>query len=291
MGDLTGFAQSAFAGGLRASASTGLDQLEQAVADMLSQIQPGRTSAALIHDDMQRLVLINELLLKLSPKVPPWTVADVVRRQRPSRVIRKAQEKTAKAYEEALLQAGIPSSVLELLQSWVEVTVDVRFVHRQIELKRAMDSIQGGGVAGSDDTTRPDASALLSAAQLGKALGDLGDEIVRVRERAGELFSILRPGRKRGREYPAFQAWPGVAGQPLVRTLAALGPASSADAYSFFTSPTALLCGLTPVEALLGQLTSRTDSGVNLDAQVLLAAPPEERLKAVILAAKENLAY
>jgi hypothetical protein len=76
-----------------------------------------------------------------------------------------------------------------------------------------------------------------------------------------------------------------------VRTLAALGPASSADAYSFFTSPTALLCGLTPVEALLGQLTSRTDSGVNLDAQVLLAAPPEERLKAVILAAKEHLAY
>ena len=291
MGDLTGFAQLAFAGGLRAPASTGLDQLEQAVADMLSQIQPGRTSAALIHDDMRRLVLINDLLLKLTPKVPPWTVADVVRRQRPSKVICKAQEKMAKAYEEALLQAGIPSSVLELLQSWVEVTVDVRFVYRQIELKRAMDSIQGGGTAGSDDTARPDASALLSAAQLGKALGDLGDEIVRVRERAGELFSVLRPGRKRGREYPAFQAWPGVAGQPLARTLTALGPVSSAHVYSFFTSPTSLLCGLTPVEALLGKLTARTDPGLGLDAQVLLAAPAEERLKAVILAAKQRPDY
>ena len=287
MGDLTGFAQSAFAGGLRASESTGLDQLEQAVAEMLTRIQPGRTSAALIHDDMQRLVLINELLLKLTPKVPPWTVTDVVRRQRPSSVIRKAQEKTAKAYEDAFLQAGIPSSVLELLKSWVEVTIDVRLVHRQIELKRAMDSIQGAGTVRSDDMPRLDASQLLSAAQLGKALGDLGDEIVRVRERAGELFSILRPGRKRGREYPAFQAWPGVSGQPLARTLTALGPASSADIYSFFTSPTALLCGLTPVEALLGRLTARTDVCVVLDAQVLLAAPSEERLKAVLQAAKQ----
>ena len=41
----------------------------------------------------------------------------------------------------------------------------------------------------------------LAATELGAALGDLSDETVRQRERAGELFSVLRPGRKRGREY------------------------------------------------------------------------------------------
>ena len=88
---------------------------------------------------------------------------------------------------------------------------------------------------------------------------------MRVRERAGELFSVLRTGRKRGREYPAFQAWSGIAGKPLAKVLAALGSASGAVAYGFFTSPTDLLGGVTPIEVLIGKLTN---SPRNLEPEV-----------------------
>lgn len=51
------------------------------------------------------------------------------------------------------------------------------------------------------------------AVELGSSLGSPSDETVRQRERAGELFSVLRPGRGLCREYPAFQAWPATPGQ------------------------------------------------------------------------------
>ena len=123
----------------------------------------------------------------------------------------------------------------------------------------------------------------LTAAQLGQSLGDLGDESVRQRERAGKLFSVLRPGRKRGREYPAFQAWPGIVGEPLERVLSALGPASGANAYGFFTSPTDLLGGLTPIEVMLGKpLSSRK---LEREATQLLSSASPERLTSVEKAA------
>jgi len=102
---------------------------------------------------------------------------------------------------------------------------------------------------------------------------------VRLRERAGELFSVLRPGRKRGREYPAFQAWPGIAGKPLAQVLAALGPARGAAAYGFFTSPTDLLGGRTPIEELTGKLTIARD--LEAEVQELLSAEAAERQRAV----------
>jgi hypothetical protein len=105
-----------------------------------------------------------------------------------------------------------------------------------------------------------------------------------LRERAGELFSVLRPGRKRGREYPAFQAWQDIAGKPLAQVLAALGPASGTAAYGFFTSPTDLLCGLTPIEALTGKLTNPRD--LEPEVRKFLSADAVERLKAVEEAAR-----
>jgi hypothetical protein len=67
-----------------------------------------------------------------------------------------------------------------------------------------------------------------------------------------------------------------------------LGPASSTAAYGFFTAPTDLLGGLTPIEALAGRLTTQRD----LDAQThdMLATPPDERLQAVIKAAEAHAA-
>lgn len=289
MGDLSVLAPPAFAGGLRAGTNTGLDQLEQATADALNTLKPGQANAASVHAEMQRLVLTNAVLLQMAPKVSPSAVDEVVRRLRPSRVIDKALEATAEAHAEALVQFGIPAQLLQLLQSWMDVTIEARIVQRQIQVKRAIDRLQREL---PDENTAPapaDPSELLSAIALGKALGGLGDATVRLREQAGELFSILPAGRKRGREYPAFQAWPGIAGQPLARTLAALGQSGGAAAYDFFTSPNDLLDGLTPVEALLGRLTLRQNVDLHADGQGLLAEPAEERQYAVVRAAEAQV--
>ena len=124
----------------------------------------------------------------------------------------------------------------------------------------------------------------LTAAALGQALGNLSDETVRARERAGELFSILRPGRKRGREYPAFQAWPGIAGVPLAQALEILRAHSATAAYGFFTSPNQELANLTPIEVMIGRITHPRE--LPPDATVLLEAPNTERLESVLEAAQ-----
>jgi hypothetical protein len=74
----------------------------------------------------------------------------------------------------------------------------------------------------------------LSAAELRNALG-LSDEAVLNAERAGELFSIVRPNRGRNREFPEFQLWRGIARRPLQQVLAALGRPTGPIAYGFFT--------------------------------------------------------
>lgn len=284
MSTLSFLATPAFAGSLRSGGQAGLDQLEQAVADTLARLKPGRRSAGAVHEQLQHLVLANAVLMELSPQVAPAAVAAAVKRLRRSHVIDAALERTTQAHVQALSQAGLDASVLELLRSWVEVTVDARVLQRQIDLRRAIASVQGD--VPRPDPAPPEADPVrpLSAAELGQALGGLGDETVRQRERAGELFSILRPGRKRGREYPAFQAWSGIAGDPLVRVLAALDGVSATVVYGFFTSPTDLLGGLTPIEALLGRPTSNRDLAPQ--AREWLATAPEDRLAAVVEAAR-----
>lgn len=122
----------------------------------------------------------------------------------------------------------------------------------------------------------------LSAAELGQQLGGLGDEAVRSRECQGKLFCVLEPGRKRGNLYPAFQAWPGITGTPLesvLATLSAAGVTHGSVIHAFFAGTTDLLGGLTPVEALLGRLTSPRA----LDPQSIefLDRPAQERLEYV----------
>jgi hypothetical protein len=126
-----------------------------------------------------------------------------------------------------------------------------------------------------------DSAESLSAVQLGRLLG-VTDETVRNREQAGELISILRPGRKRGREYPAFQAWDGVAGEPFKQVLAALGRPSGPAAYGFLTSPQDTLAGLTPLEALVGA----TGREVAPEAQEFLSSDAGDRLAVVLQAAQ-----
>jgi hypothetical protein len=187
------------------------------------------------------------------------------------------------------------SDVISMLDSLMDLKVDARLLQLNLEgtqqarvpaeLHRDTPAVAGKAAPTLSDPAEP-----LSATQLGRALGNLSDETVRLRERSGELFSIMREGRKRGREYPAFEAWPGVAGAPLKQVLKALGlpgGASSTVAYGFFMSPTEMLSGLTPVEALCGALISTSmPREVDALAQTLLRASSNERLKAVVHAAE-----
>ncbi len=264
-----------------------LAQFERAVAKALTQIKPGTRSAAGVRAS-RRYLLADSMLIGLQPDVSASALKDLLSRTRPSPLIEDALEKSTDAHVAALRQAGLDTSIIELLRSWVEVTVDARALQRQIEVQRVLDSVQGEIALVVPDALVEDPVKSLSAAELGEALGGLGDETVRQRERAGTLFSVLRPGRKRGREYPAFQAWPGVAGEPLELVLAALGPVSGVAAYGFFTSPTDLLGGLTPIEALVGRLTTLRD--VDVETQLLLTAPASQRLEAVEKAARSHAA-
>lgn len=141
-----------------------------------------------------------------------------------------------------------------------------------------------------------DPLAPMTASEMGKALG-VDEQAVHSKERAGQLFSIVRRSRNRGQEFPAFQIWPGVTGEPLERALAALvppgekGPVTGTTAYGFLTSPTYLLGDLAPMELLLGrQLGCRQ---IDVKSQAVLESGAAERLELVIqtartIAASEN---
>jgi len=131
----------------------------------------------------------------------------------------------------------------------------------------------------------------MTAAQLGAALGGLSETAVLEREHAGELFSVRRPARQRACEYPAFQAWPGIAGLPLRRVMRVLAPLGATDVYGFFAAPTELLGGLTPIEALTGRWAVGTGNrALDAEAQGLLASPMPERLEAVLHAGQALVA-
>jgi hypothetical protein len=258
------------------------EQIERRVAAALVKMRPGRRGATALHEEID-LVLNAELLVTAEPQEGVTLVEIKSDRRARSNVLDEALKQNTQAHVDALSRAGLSAPVLELLQSWVEVTVDARVVQRQLELKRAT-SVHTEGRAQAPSLAVVDPIEPLSAAELGQALGGLSDETVRQRERAGELFSVLRPGRKRGREYPAFQAWPGIAGEPLTKVLVTLRPSSASAAYGFFTSPTDLLAGLTPIEATLGRLTSAR--ALDADATDLLAAAQAVRIAAVMKAAE-----
>lgn len=106
---------------------------------------------------------------------------------------------------------------------------------------------------------RSDPLRLLTAAQLGQDLQGLSDDMVRLREKDGVLFSVLPAGRLRGRLYPAFQAWDGIVGEPLAYVLGFLRGLAGDQHLAFFGRPNADLQMLTPIEVMLGQLLEPRD--------------------------------
>lgn len=192
----------------------------------------------------------------------------------------RSLEAALKASSAHLRAFGSKPSAAALVQSLVTTAEELRAVERALEIEPPRWGQSPSALGAAPE-------ALVSAVELGVALG-VGDETVRLRERNGELFSLLRPGRKRGREYPAFQAWSGIVGSPLTEVLKALGAVGGAVAFGFFTTPTELLGGLTPIEAMLGSLTKPRD--LTADEAALLAASSPARLAATIKAAEANAA-
>lgn len=125
---------------------------------------------------------------------------------------------------------------------------------------------------------------LLSGSEMAEKLG-VSEEAVRQRHQAGKLIAVLREGRERGRGFPIFQAWDGVAGQPLEEVLKALGyegpgkPVDSAQAFQFFIARDDLLGGFTPVEVLTGAAVPDQE---DVEAAEFLNKPHSERLRVVV---------
>lgn len=125
---------------------------------------------------------------------------------------------------------------------------------------------------------------LLTAAELGFEL-HLGDQMVNRLRHGGYLYGYLPDGRKRGRVYPAFQAWAGIYGEPLRQVLQALGSAQGWQMDEFFAGEPLALGGVTPVEALLGQAFLHRGEPSGLATEVL-GLPPDKRLARVVEAAR-----
>lgn len=215
----------------------------------------------------------------------PSRLAKERKRLKPAHANIASIDQLSKPYVQALRKAGLDKTVADLMKSWLTEAIEMALATRAPAGKASEMLV---ATPQSRPGTREDTSATMSAQELGAALGRLSDETVRQREKAGELFSILPPGRKRGRAYPAFQAWPEVAGAPLKEALTALAPGDGTEAYGFFTSVSELLGGLTPLECLIGRLTSaRTVEGAAL---ALLTKPAEERRSTVVKAAKTDAA-
>lgn len=133
------------------------------------------------------------------------------------------------------------------------------------------------------------AEKLVSGAEFARLL-NLTEEAIRQRQQAGKLIAILKDGRERGRGFPVFQSWEGIAGAPLESVFGALGyagpntggGADATDVYQFFISKSELLGGLTPVHVLTG-IASDVD---DLEAAEFLKQPQEARLDVVLRMAR-----
>lgn len=120
-------------------------------------------------------------------------------------------------------------------------------------------------------------SEVLSIEEACEALGGISVDELASRERGGHAYQVPEG-------YPAIQSWPGIAGEPLARCIAALAHPEGAGVDQFFTSANHLLHELTPVEVLIGRKVALRNLGPR--GQELLEESVNRRLVAVLLAAQ-----
>lgn len=132
---------------------------------------------------------------------------------------------------------------------------------------------------------------LISGNALAQMLG-ISEEAVRQRLQAGKLIAIISAGRERGRGFPIFQAWEGIAGAPLEQILRAMGyqgpggAVDAADAFLFFTGRNDLLGNFTPVEVLTGAVVA---DPADIEAFEFMAKPHQDRIEFVTKVARALL--
>lgn len=180
---------------------------------------------------------------------------------------------------EILTHQGLDVTVWEQITQIINASVDRRVAQQVGLLVGVAKGI--GTEASQTPSSRIDPAVMLTAAEFGDRLGKLTDETVRLREKEGQLFSILPEGRHRGRKYPAFQLLPGIAGKPLEALLNVLGDLGGALIYQFMTSPNELLGGLSPLQLLIKEPVS------DETAESLLGLPDAQRLDAVLNSAAD----
>lgn len=174
-----------------------------------------------------------------------------------------------------ILEEEIGAKVLDALQVFVDARIKARlaeFFSGAVEAESSPNTIQSMLHLVEEEIRDPFATQ--TATEIGEQLG-VSEEAVQQLEASGELFSIMRPGG-RGREYPAFQAWDGIAGKALADILRLLQPASGAMAFGFFSGKTMDLEDCAPIEILLGKLLAKRP--LRQTAHKLLQASYDERL-------------
>lgn len=258
-------------------------EAERGVADALRGIRPGSLTSLVLHRSAAKYYeAIAELTadsLSMLSDVHHGGGTD----------IEDAVKELMSSHVHALAKKGITEPVARILVSLVDGMVAAQSIKLASELiQRFPSNVAQLPTTASDNVLDVDVTKCFNAREMGESLGGLGEDSVRIRERDRKLFAIMRPGRRRGREYPAFQTWDGIVGKPLERVLKALSDAGGGETYGFFTSPNDLLDGLTPIEVLLGKRTN--EASVSADALALLAAKSDERIAAVEAAAQATAA-
>lgn len=185
-------------------------------------------------------------------------------------------EQKNQEFRRALDKTGLPQEAIQLFTSFVDFRLDSQAALHELELARLIQALKGR-----------DTAQMGTAEELAQAL-EVSSETVRRRTLAGTLIAVLGPGRKRGREYPMFQAWPGIAGAPLEAVLKALGRPDGAQAYQFMTSPNDALGGMSPIEVLVGEVPDSAE--VAPGARDFIQEDDESRLRAVVEAATARAA-
>ena len=232
------------------------------------------------HKDIDTLIAFRDHLVHFGPGGPVQVPAlDAIEEDFSAQV--KSLVTLGRSLAGQLAETGMPARAIELLR---ELTfVDVEAASRLAlfhALQAAKQQVAEGTLPLSGGA---DPFELLTASKMAKALG-VSDETVRNYEKANELFSFMSPARKRGRGYPAFQALKNVSGVPLSKVLAVLKGLDGASTYQFFSSPSAELADLTPVEVMTARLT--VPRMLNNDGLEILQASDARRLAVTVGAAK-----
>lgn len=195
--------------------------------------------------------------------------AHAFKRTRSSSVLDNARRVALRRDVALQVRALVDASMMEFAATLAQ--------RAHVELAKALEVRQ----AALTVMRQADDPPLLAAAEFARRM-DVSDQTVRNLEREDRLFSVLPEGRERGRQYPTFQLYEGVKGEPLAAVLAVLRGQTGATRYQFFTTPSDLLDGYAPVIVLLG-----VPAEVGEGAQAgVIHLPIEERRKLVLAAAR-----